>query len=229
MNVMRGLFRKWGGSEEGLSLIELLVVVAILGVLATLTAVAVTGTTSTAKSGAKQADEGTMSDGVGAFSGEHSKGGRYPTFDGCLPGTGLNTTTFTCVTSGDGAYKEFLVDEATLDVDANGDSDKTDDEVQVVALIWNQYFGTGDTQKLFLGDFVKEPKHAFEYRDGTSFSTNTGDRKRPDDPEENNAEILGVPSNDRIESCVGGSSGDCPVWVINTGGEAVALLGGGSY
>ena len=109
-------------------------------------------------------DEKTMTDRVGSYAGQHPKGGRYPSFDGCLPGNVLNTTTFTC--SAGTAAKQFAVDEPTIDVDVNKDDDKTDLGIIVVPLIWNQYHGIGGTQKLFLGDFVKEPKHAFEYRDG---------------------------------------------------------------
>ena len=207
--------------NEGLSLIEMLVVVAILGILASLTAVAVTGTTSSSKTVTKEGDENTVTKAVARYSSEHPEE-RYPTLDGCLAGETLNLTSLTCG-SGIGE-QEFNVDETALSVDVDLDGLTTSTSVKVVPITWEQYFEIGSQSKTFDGDFVKVPGHGFETRVGDSFRTATGDRT-----EDTTTSITGVPDIATSCSVPGGSSGDCPVWVINEFGDAIALLPGSSY
>jgi hypothetical protein len=107
-----------------------------------------------------------------------------------------------------------------VDVDLDG---LTTSVVKVVPIIWDQYFGTGVDKKTFKGDYIKVPAHGFETRTGGSFKVSTADRP------EDEATLAGVP--DLAASCAkaGGSSGDCPVWVLNAFGDAVALVPGSSY
>ena len=234
MNMLRGFFKR----EEGLSLIELLVVVAIMGILATLTAVAVTGTTSKTKGSTKDNDQVTVTNAVSAYSGEHPQG-RSPTFDGCTPQDdgGLKTLTKTCEDTGVAQLQKFLVNEADFGVDVDGQDRNTDGiadndtAVPVVPIIWDQRFTGDDTKvKAFNLSFVDEPKHAFDLVDGTSVTTwkgssgiggvsPTGDRPEDD---------LQLPSLPDISKCTT-ASGDCPVWVLNEFGEAKALLPGSVY
>ncbi len=226
--------RKLLNREEGFSLIELLVVVAILGVLATLTAVAVTGTTSSSKSVTKVGDEATVTKGAASYSAEEA-GARFPTLDGCLPGTALKLSTLTCLsTEGTGdPVQRFRVDESALGLDVDGDGELASADVKLVPIIWNQSFTASDgSVKTFKGDFVATPKHAFELRNKTtSFKTTTG--VRPED----GTSITGVPTTGDIAVCdaasvSGFTTGDltkCPVWALNEFGEAVALLAGSAY
>lgn len=210
--------RRFLGREEGLSLIEMLVVVAILGILASLTAVAVTGTTSSSKGVTKEGDEGTVTKAVSRYNAEHPAG-RYPTLDGCLPGKTLDKVTKTCAAGK--AAQEFAISEVDTKIDVDLDG-LTTSVVKVVPITWDQYFGTGD-KKTFKGDYVKVPAHGFETRLGGSFKTSTADRT------EGGPALTGVPNLKASCAKAGGISGDCPVWVLNAFGDAVALIPGSSY
>ena len=220
--------------EEGLSLIELLVVVAIMGILATLTAVAVTGTTTSTKGAGRTNDIGVVKNADSAYAGEHDQG-RHPTIDGCLPGETLSTITLVCVGGGVAEF-EFEVNEADVDVDVDGDGFKTSTNVKVVPIVWNQFFGTGDlsdssagTDKAFI-DFVDTPSHAFDLvgtKNGWADRTlaRTGD----------SATTITSP----FTTYNSGDAGDykdckdsisaCPVWVFNASGDATSLLANSVY
>ena len=216
--------------EEGLSLIELLVVVAIMGILATLTAVAVTGTTSTTKGATRLNDLVTVTNAVSAYSGEQTQG-RFPTFDGCTPGSGnrgLSSLTKVCnadtgdaITATNIPLDQFQIAETQVAVDINGDGDEDDGPQNVVPIVWGQNF-TGDdgtTIKTLEDDFVDVPKHAFERIGGGNWKTETGDRP------EDSGDVV-TPS---MTACKSGTVSECPVWVLNSAGDAVALLAGTSY
>ena len=222
--------------EAGLSLIELLVVVAIMGILATLTAVAVTGTATTTKGATKANDEKTVSDAISAYSGEHTQG-RLPTLDGCGVGEGFGSVTKTCsigTATGDG-HEEFGVNEAFVGVDVNDDGD-TVDTVRVVPILWDQFF-TADGAAEALTAFVETPTHGFDLISGSDWeSTTTG--RLEDGVLVTNPFNSSAGSGDFV-TCAAGTaglsnpaSGDvtlCPVWVINPAGDAIALLTSGTY
>ena len=196
--------------NQGLSLIELLVVVAIMGILATLTAVAVTGTTTSTKSGSKTQDEAVVLGAEKTYQGEHPQG-RHPTIDGCTPGTTLSIVTFTCsgIGSADG---EFTVDEADVGVDINLDGDQTDTSLKVVPLLWDQFFGTGDDKKTF-ENFVDLPKHAFDL-----VSTEDGWKTGRTLARSEDGEVIRSPFTTTGDAgdllLCRGDVGNCPVWVL---------------
>ena len=208
------------GRQEGLSLIELLVVVAIMGILATLTAVAVTGTTTTSKGTSKTSDQAVVSSAEEAYLAE---GGRHPTLDGCLPGEKLITLTLTCSSPGT-ADQQFVVDETLVGVDIDGDGSITGDST-VVPILWDQFLGdTADSSDKKFTEFVNIPAHAFDtirttadWKSGkTSARTEDGALIRSPDM----TKCKGF--NQTAEAS--GDLEDCPVWVLNEFGDAKALL-----
>ena len=222
---IKGAFKR---REDGLSLIELLVVVAIIGILSTLTVVAVQGTRSSATSRGRTNDIVTVTTAVRAFNSEHPHS-RYPTLDGCLPEFDLNPTLLCVANSGD-AEQQMTVTESAVDVDINGDGD-TGDTVEVVPIIWGQYF-TGDdgfSNRPFT-QFVDIPRHGQELVDGSSYTSNTELRQF-------DLVALIAPSGtaDTAGTNVGicdfatTTGGACTVWVLNGSGGAVALLPGARY
>ena len=205
---------------QGLSLIELLVVVAIMGILATLTAVAVTGTTTSTKSVSKTQDERVVLDADKAFTGKHPQG-RHPTIDGCKPGTTLSAITFVCSGTGT-ADGQFIVDETVVGVDVDGDGNKTDTALAVVPVLWDQFFGTGDSKKTFQ-DFVDLPKHAFDLI-GTEDGWKTGRTlARAEDAQVIRAPFSTTGDTGDLLLCRGDLS-KCPVWVFNEDESTIVLL-----
>ena len=224
MRKIRGLVKR----EEGLSLIELLVVVAIMGILATLTAVAVTGTTSKTKGAGKVNDEDTTGNAISAYAGEHPQG-RNPTLDGCAPANsgGLASLTKVCdSSSGTGRpVQEFSIFEQDFAVDVNQDGAiTTGNLVKVVPIIFTQFFTGDDNEaRVFSINFVDDPKHAFEDVNGDSFKANTAART------EDGFILASVPVISTATGDCPAVLGKCPVWVINEFNEAIALLPGTSY
>ena len=106
-----------------------------------------------------------------SYSGEHDQG-RHATLDGCFPGLKLDTVDLVCKADAGGAAQEFTINEADLNVDVNKNDVTTDTAVKVVPILWNQFFGSGDSAKSFL-DVVNLPKHGFELVNGTSWKSNT--------------------------------------------------------
>ena len=205
---------------QGLSLIELLVVVAIMGILATLTAVAVTGTTTSTKSVSKTQDERVVLDADKAFTGEHPQG-RHATIDGCKPETTLSTITFVCSGTGS-ADGQFEVDETLLGVDVDGDGDQTDTSVSVVPILWDQFFGTGDSKKTFT-DFVDLPKAAFDLI-GTEDGWETGRTlTRSEDGEVIRSPFTTTGDSGDLLACRADET-ECPVWVMNEDEDVKVLL-----
>ena len=192
-----------------------------MAILASLTAVAVSGTVGKSKSATKSADEDTVTEAAQAYAADHPQE-RYPTLDGCLPGDEYKSSSKTCVSSADGPAQVFTADETVFDLDLNLDGDKTDLLVTLVPIIWNQAFtGDDDDETLtFRNDFIKLPSHGFEDRDGDSFKSTASVRT------EDSFTLEGVPT---ISDCTDTSSGDCPVWVFNEFGDAIALLESGAY
>ena len=209
----------------------LIAAISVLGIVASLTAVAVTGTTSSSKGVTKAGDESTVTKAVSRYSAEHP-GGRFPTLDGCLPGEGLNLLSLTCSrnagTPKGEAEQEFTVDEISLRVDADLDGAAASTAVEVVPIVWKQHFTYRGETKTFEGDFLKAPRHAFEEQDGDSFLARS--EARPED----DAPVKGVPDIASCHGFVGETAftpdpADCPVWVLNEFGDAVALLPGTAY
>ena len=223
--------------EEGLSLIELFVVVAIIAILATLTAVAVTGPATSTKDTSKTADEKMITDGNSTYSGEHPQG-RSPTLDGCLPGKSLIVATKTCSTGGVGgtiSAQQFAISETAVDVDLNDDGDATDTAlVNVVPILWDQFFTSAATTKAFT-EFVELPAHDFDLV-GTVAGWKTG--STADRPETTAVDSIAAPTSietgdksttyTATDKCPTDAA-KCPVWVMLAGGDAIALLPSGSY
>ena len=98
----------------------------------------------------------------------------------------------------------------------------------MVPIVWKQSF-TGDAgTKTFEGDFLKAPKHAFEELDGDNF------KPRSETRTEDDASVKGVPNIASCDGFVGttvstADTTNCPVWVINEFGDAIALLVGSAY
>ena len=225
---MKGL-SKHGRGERGVTLIELLVVVAILGILAAITGIAVTGTTQRGRAATKTQNEVIVDGAITAYIAQHPHQ-RRPTRDGCIPGTDLDTANRNLCVSGGDSTDTITVNEVEMDVDVNKDGDKSDTTVKVVPITWDTYF-TGDdgTRKLFT-DFVNTPSHAFDLV-GTIDGWKTG-RTRPREGEDT-ADIRSPFSTDAQKAdCSETGTGDntkCPVWVINSSGNSVALLPEGQY
>ena len=230
---IKGAFKR---REDGLSLIELLVVVAIIGILSTLTVVAVQGTRSSATSRGRTNDIVTVTTAVRAFAAEHPQS-RYPTLDGCRVDFDLNLNLL-CVANSGGAAQQMTVVESTVDVDINGDGD-TGDTLDVVPIVWGQNF-TGDdgiTLRSFT-DFVDLPRHAQEKVNGDSYSSNTEPRQfdnRVLVALSGSGDVTVAVPNPALSTDVGScdvsvtTADNCAVWVLNGSGDAVALLPGNRY
>ena len=162
--------------EVGFSLIEIIVVVAIIGILATITGLAVSGTSQKSRGATKDADEVTVTKAGRAYSAGHAQG-RSPTLDGCLSGFTLDMATLTCGTAGT-AERQFTVDETVVGTDVNRDGDATDTGLTVVPIIWAQFFtGDDDTHEEFNPDFADLPRHAFDLVGTTDgWKSSTGPR-----------------------------------------------------
>ena len=179
--------------QRGLTLLELIVVSAILGLLSAIISLSVMGRSTESRAAAKEADVGTVQRAMDTFTGEHPQS-RYPTLNGCAPGRILDLITLTCAKPGDvtNAFRtdtanlQFSVDEARTGVDLNKDGD-LDGFFDVAPIIWNKAFrrsqlltGT-ELVKTFLLDFVRqEPKHAFEFLGGIDESWEDGENLDPD-------------------------------------------------
>jgi prepilin-type N-terminal cleavage/methylation domain-containing protein len=148
--------------QKGLTLLELTVVAAILSLLAALTAVAVTGTVSQSRATTKTTDTAEIQKAVDNYAGQHPQG-RYPTPDGCLPGTGLDTASFTCSATVTEHSQVFTASESTLGVDLDGDGQLTS-SVKLVPIIWdNGFIDANGNTVTFYPDFVgKLPNHAYD-------------------------------------------------------------------
>ena len=236
--------------EEGLTLLELVVVTSILAVLSAIISLSVTGRSTEGRAAVQVADEATIQRAVDRFSGEHPQG-RFPTLNGCPPDRILDLVSSECVVAGteinpsqiDTNNLEFVLDEVVSGVDLNEDGD-IEDSFNVAPIIWHKAFKTRialsqqDVVRRFLGDYVPQPpKHAFDFLGGTDDVWEDGENFDPDnlgnipiDPS-----IITAPSGlgagaNRINTSIG----QVPVWVLgvfkpNSGLQVQNLLPEGRY
>ena len=239
-------FRERLDAPDGLSLLELTVVAAILGVLAAMVAVAVTGQATESRSTAQLADVSEVQKSVDAYAGQHPHG-RYPTLNGCLPGAVLDLVTSRCVAPGlvtdpaqvDATNLEFVVSESTVGMDLSGDVD-TNDLGTVAPLLWAKAFrGTDQSIKRFSGGFVqRSPKHAFAFLSGTDPDGGWRTGRQPDADGLGDIDADDLGNSLTITAPAGIGSGDdqidastlqVPVWVIDGRGAVYNLLPAGRY
>lgn len=217
-------------AEDGLTLLELVVVTGILALLSAIISLSVTGRSTETKGAAKVADEATMQRAMERFSGEHPQG-RFPTLNGCLPRQVLDLVTKECVIGGsetstvrvDTNNLQFDFHESLSGVDLNDDGE-LDDVYRVAPVIWDKAFkSTGilsskEKVSRFLGNFIpRVPKHAFDFFDGLDDSWEDGENSDPDnlgrDP--SNPSVITAPSGvGSGENRISVDIGQVPVWVI---------------
>ena len=119
-----------------------------------------------------------------------------------------------------------------MGTDVNNDGDETDTAVDVVPIVWAQSFtGDASTAKAFNPDFVDLPRRARTFIDKTSWVGNTSARSEDAKVIENPTFTVGTAPADciAVATPATGDEGNCPVWVLNADGEAVALLSDGLY
>ena len=233
------------GRESGLTLLELVVVTAILGLMSAIISLSVTGRSTQSRGAIRETDVATIQRAMDAFVGEHPQA-RHPTLNGCPPDRILDLITGSCVAPGNQTSPtrvntrnlQFTFEEASSGADLNGDGD-SEDSYTVVPILWHkafkqtQAFSQQEEVKRFLLDFVrKEPKHAFEFLAGADDSWKDGENFDPDDLGNNptNSSLITAPSGlgpgeNRIDPDVD----QVPVWVIgifdpNSGLEVRNLL-----
>lgn len=160
---MSRFIRRFSRGQEGLSLLELTVVAAIISILAALTAVAVTGVSTSTRGTVRDSDMTEVSKAVEAFVGAQAAS-QYPTTSSCKAGQIPNSVTSVCATGGVEDTDWDTISEVTYGVDINLDGDATDTTLKVVAISWTKDVGDGRT---FSPDFATKPKHADETVAGT--------------------------------------------------------------
>ena len=129
---LRGTGKQVGG-ESGLTLLEMVVVTAILALPSAIVSLSVAGRGTESRRAVQAADEATIQSAVDRYSGEHPQG-RYPTLNGCQPGRVLDLISRECVEFGRVSNPaeintnnlEFEVEESDTGVDLNGDEDIED-------------------------------------------------------------------------------------------------------
>ena len=246
---LRGTGKQVGG-ESGLTLLEMVVVTAILALPSAIVSLSVAGRGTESRRAVQAADEATIQSAVDRYSGEHPQG-RYPTLNGCQPGRVLDLISRECVEFGRVSNPaeintnnlEFEVEESDTGVDLNGDED-IEDRFEVAPIIWHKAFKSGlpfsleEEEKRFLGTYVpRPPKHAFDFLRGLDDSWDGGENFDPDglgnvaaDPSRITAPSGTGPGDNRVDVV----TGQVPVWVIglfrtDSGIQVKNLLPEGRY
>ncbi|MBI4233356.1 MAG: type II secretion system protein [Chloroflexi bacterium] len=190
--------------QDGLTLIELIVVLAIFGIVAGLVAGNVTGQKSQSRSAIKATDTVEIQKAVDRYAGLHPLG-QFPTINGCLPGQGKEADTGECTTR--------PVPAPPFD-----ESDRTSWE----AIIWDKAFKVDKRVHRLLGDDLRAPpQHGQEHTDGSPW---TRALKDPDGVSPN--DLLVPDSTGSQETSV---SAKKPVWVLDRQGNVHVLLPTAEY
>ena len=149
-------------AQEGITLLEMTIVVFVLALLSTLVVGAVTGRSTESRDTAVINDLKEVQNAVDGFAAAHPAA-RYPTQDGCLPGEIF--------------IAETPIKDGACEKGPNPGPFNVNNSATWRAIIWERGFKTRDSPpatKTFTPHFLQQAaKHGFEHNDGTPWPTTT--------------------------------------------------------